>query len=196
MTSASMGLFIDSGSTPLPDIARARWSAKTARARRGRDCRERDSSAEPQTARSAWVLLVRNQRTPPPTETSNSIGIAITVIPGDAAVHEAIELVAGNKFGIQLLIEAQLQRTGHAVITAGLGRSVASAEGRSPKIKLLRQVERPGRYLAGTGDLERPCVRQGLIAREPGIKRRERGEAPACETKSSPPGDAPRMLSP
>jgi hypothetical protein len=66
----------------------------------------------------AYAAANRNQ--------GDSVGIVITGVPSDAAVHEAIELVPGYKFGIQLLVEPQLQRAGHAVVAAGLGRTAGT----------------------------------------------------------------------
>jgi hypothetical protein len=61
-----------------------------------------------------------------------------SVIPGRAGIDEAIELIAAQISIAELLIEAQFERAGDAVVTADLGTAIAPPEILASQIELLR----------------------------------------------------------
>src|SRR6478735_7424272 len=102
-----------------------------------------------------------------------AVAQAVAVVPDCAGVAKGVELIAGPVAEIELLVEAQLERAGKTVVAADLGRAIAPAESRAAEIELLRDEQRPRCRLAGGGELERPGVVEGLVAREPEVQHRE-----------------------
>src|SRR5579872_5504947 len=89
--------------------------------------------------REISLRVVAQEKTYPAADRDkrNSVGVAKAGIPGDAAVDEAVELVAAHKSRIQFLVVTKLERTGHAVVAAGLRRRITSAERGTTEIELL-----------------------------------------------------------
>ncbi len=138
-----------SGSSPGPDRASARWTARTARARRGRDCRAREGKRRG-GADIGLQAVGEEKRTPPPADVSERPSLEpVADIPGHAAVDESVELVAAQISKVRFLIEAQFRRTRQTVIAADLGAAIAAAERDAAEIELLRGEQRAGRRLAG-----------------------------------------------
>ena len=71
-----------------------------------------------------------------------SFAKTVTGVPCGAGVNEAVELVAAPVSIVDLLVEAQFERAGDAVVAADLGAAVATAERDAAEIELLRGKER------------------------------------------------------
>src|SRR5947209_16406567 len=64
-----------------------------------------------------------------------AIGRMQAVPPDQSAVDKTVELEAGPVFVIQLLVEAQLEQAGNAVVAADLGRAIAAPKGEAAEIE-------------------------------------------------------------
>ena len=102
-----------------------------------------------------------------------TIAGTVAIVPSKSSVDKTVKLIAVQILIAGFLIEAQFDSPSYTIVAADFGTSITASERQATEIELLRGEERTRRNLPRRGKFHGPCIRQGLVPREPEIQHGE-----------------------